>query len=82
MCAWTVSHNTLVKCGIVDGKMDVRRSHRPVVISAKVERVDGGERRPAGKNKCNIIGRYAHREIEGSARYRSDRIKGLERDLA
>ncbi|KAH8979029.1 hypothetical protein EDB92DRAFT_1821198 [Lactarius akahatsu] len=44
-----------------------------LVISAKVERMSGGERRPAGK-KCNIRGRYTRaREIEGSARYKPDR---------
>jgi hypothetical protein len=38
-----------------------------VVISAKVERMSGGERRPA---EGNIRGRYTRaREIEGSARY-------------
>ena len=53
----------------VDGSMDVRRSHRLLVISEKVERMDGGERRP-GENKCNIRGRYytRAREIEGRAR--------------
>ncbi|KAH9057781.1 hypothetical protein EDB87DRAFT_1578513 [Lactarius vividus] len=47
-----------------------------LVISAKVERMSVGERRPAGKNKCNIRGRYTRaREIEGSARYKPDRNK-------
>ncbi len=56
--------------------MDVRRLHRLVVISGKMERMGGGDRRPAGENKCDIRGRYTRaREIEGSARYKPDRKK-------
>ena len=67
--------------------MYVRRSYRLVVISEKVERMGGGERRP-GENKYNIRGRYytRAREIEGSARYKSGKLGGKrigrpERDL-
>ena len=52
-------------------EIDVGRWHRPVAISAKVERGSGGGRRPTGENECIIIthNRAVHaREIEGSAK--------------